>query len=68
MNDDPQLLAVPPELADILDEDSSVRRSFERLSYAQQRRFVVPIAGARRVGTRERRAAEAVELLRARLA
>ena len=61
----PRRLTVPPELADALERDPVARRSFERRSYRQQRRYVTAIEAAADEAGRRHRAARTVTLLRA---
>jgi uncharacterized protein YdeI (YjbR/CyaY-like superfamily) len=53
--DPPQVVTVPPALADVLDADDRARRFFESLSYSQQQRYVTLIDGAKRPETLRRR-------------
>lgn len=39
----PRVLAVPPRIADMLDDDDVARRAFARLSYEQQRWLVLTV-------------------------
>jgi hypothetical protein len=58
-------VTVPPDLAAALAKDAKARRSFEALSYSNQRRYVDNIMGAKTDETRQRRVAKAVGELRA---
>jgi hypothetical protein len=58
LDDAPREVELPPELAE-------AREEFERLSYTHKREYAEWIAGAKREETRRRRAAKAVEMLRA---
>ena len=59
-------LAMPPELGKRLSEDAGAAEFFESLAPSYRRQFIAWVATARRPDTRQRRAAEALELLRAR--
>ncbi len=63
LDTEPRAVAVPPDLADALDRDADARRSFDRLSYSNQRRVVLSVKGAKTAETRQRRIAAAVVLL-----
>jgi hypothetical protein len=58
LDDAPREVELPPELAE-------AREEFERLSYTNKREYAEWISGAKREETRQRRAAKAVEMLRA---
>ncbi len=55
-------MTLPPDLSIMLDGET--RLFFDRLSYSQKRRYVEPIVQARKPETRERRTANAVQMLR----
>ena len=57
---------MPPELGELLSTDPAANAFFESLAPSYRRQFVAWVATARRPDTRQRRAAEALELLRAR--
>ena len=62
----PLVLEVPEDFAAALEADPAAHACFERLSYSQQRGYVLAIAQAKkRPMSRERRIATAVERLRA---
>jgi hypothetical protein len=56
---------VPEALARALDADPAVRRSFDALAYTHRKEYARWVAEAKREQTRERRVAEAVEMVRA---
>lgn len=58
-------VTVPADLAAALAKDVRAKRSFEALSYSNQRRYVDNITGAKTDETRARRVAKAVSELRA---
>jgi len=60
----PRELAVPEDFAEALDRRAEARQFFDRLSYSNQRRFVLNIEGAKSAETRQRRIEKSVELLR----
>ena len=64
-DDAPREVEVPPELAELLDDD--LREFFDGLSYTHQREYVEWITSAKREDTRQRRLAKAVEMLRDRI-
>jgi bifunctional DNA-binding transcriptional regulator/antitoxin component of YhaV-PrlF toxin-antitoxin module len=64
-DDAPREVEVPPELAELLDDD--LREFFDSLSYTHQREYVEWITSAKREETRQRRLAKAVEMLRERI-
>ena len=60
----PREVAVPTDLAEALDADGTARRSFDALSYSNQRRWVLSIEAAKAADTRRRRIDKAVSELR----
>jgi len=64
-DDAPREVEVPPELAELLDDDS--RAFFDSLSFTHRREYVEWITSAKREETRGRRLEKAVELLRDRV-
>ena len=64
LDDAPREVAVPPELAAVLDSER-LRDAYDGLSFTHRREYAEWIAGAKRAETRERRAAKAAEMLRA---
>ena len=63
----PPAVPVPVELGKALAADPWVRDYYERLSDNHRRRYADWVAGAKKAETRARRAARALELLRARM-
>jgi hypothetical protein len=57
-------VAVPLDLAAALAKDAKAKRSFEALSYSNQRRYAELITGAKTEETRQRRVAKTVSELR----
>lgn len=60
----PRAVEVPPDLAAALDGEPAARRTFDGLSYSNQRFWVEPIAAAKSAETRRRRIDKAVATLR----
>jgi uncharacterized protein YdeI (YjbR/CyaY-like superfamily) len=60
----PHEVETPPELAQALDRDPSVREAFDALAPSHRREYVRWVAEAKREDTRERRLEKAVEMLR----
>lgn len=61
---EPREVAVPPDLAEVLDRDADAKRSFDALSFSKKRRLVDPIERAKTAETRNRRIDKAVGELR----
>ena len=61
----PREVEVPKPLADALAGDAEARAAFERLSYTHRKEYARWIAEAKKDETRERRVAQAVEMVRA---
>jgi Domain of unknown function (DUF1905)/Bacteriocin-protection, YdeI or OmpD-Associated len=64
LDTEPREVSLPSDFADALDRDADARRFFDSLSYSNKRRLVIPIEDAKTAGTRERRIAKTVTLLR----
>ena len=62
---EPRTVAVPAELQAALAADPQARAALERLSYSHRREYAGWVAEAKKEETRARRAAKAMELLRA---
>jgi hypothetical protein len=60
----PREVEVPEALANALAEDSQARAAFERLAYTHRNEYARWIAEAKRDETRQRRLAQALEMLR----
>jgi len=63
-DDEPREVKIPPPLQQRLDADATARAAFERLSVTNRREYANWVAEARRDETRERRASQAIEMLR----
>ena len=63
LDNEPRVVAVPPELAAALKRDRAAQAAFEALSYSNKRRLAEPIADAKTEETRERRVAKTLEEL-----
>jgi Bacteriocin-protection, YdeI or OmpD-Associated/Domain of unknown function (DUF1905) len=61
----PREVEVPPELQAALDGDAEARAAYDKLSFTHRREYAQWVAEAKREETRERRAARALEMLRA---
>jgi hypothetical protein len=59
----PRTVELPPDFSAALEHESSARRTFDALSYSQQRAIVLSIQDAKTAETRERRIAKAVDAL-----
>ena len=64
-DDEPREVDVPPVLGEALAGDPAAATAFDALSYTHRREYAEWIAQAKREGTRERRAAKALEMLKA---
>lgn len=65
LDDEPRVVEVPEDLAAAFGESPAAREFFERLSYSQQRWYVLGIEQAKTEETRTRRIHKAVEALAA---
>jgi hypothetical protein len=63
---EPREVTLPPVLAAALAADETAQRAFQKLSYSQQRRYVLGITSAKTAETRELRIATALSELRSR--
>jgi hypothetical protein len=63
-DDAPREVEVPPALRALLDGDATARAAFDALSFTHRREYANWIAEAKKVETRDRRAAKAIEMLR----
>jgi len=59
----PRTVEVPAELRAALDAARPAKAAFDALAYSHQKEYATWIAGAKKVETRERRAAQAIEML-----
>ena len=64
-DDDLRTVDVPAELQEALEADANARTAFDALSFTHRREYVEWVAEAKRDDTKLRRAAKAVEDLRA---
>jgi uncharacterized protein YdeI (YjbR/CyaY-like superfamily) len=64
LDTEPREVVVPPDLLAALNRDAKARKSFDSLSYSNKRRIIIPIDDAKAEGTRKRRVAKTVEMLR----
>ena len=64
LDTEPREVAVPPDLLEALTGDAGARRLFDRLSYSNKQRLVIPIHEARAAETRQRRIERAIGMLR----
>jgi uncharacterized protein YdeI (YjbR/CyaY-like superfamily) len=64
LDTEPREIAVPPDLAEALERDPEVKRSFDGLSRSKKRRLVDPIGQAKTAETRQRRIDKAIDALR----
>lgn len=62
-DDTPRVVEVPGDFQQALDESPSALRLFEQLSFSHKREYVNWISDAKRSETRERRIAQAVDML-----
>jgi hypothetical protein len=63
LDEAPREVEVPPTLAQALDADSAAKARFEALAYSHRKEFARWIAEAKKDDTRERRVAQAVQML-----
>jgi hypothetical protein len=64
LDEAPREVEVPPALAAALDADPEARRVFDALAYTHRKEYARWISEAKREDTRERRVAQAVEMIR----
>jgi hypothetical protein len=64
LDDAPRTVDVPEPLERALARDAEARAAFDALAYTHRREYAEWIAGAKRDQTRERRVAQALEMLR----
>ena len=64
LDTEPREVAVPPELAEVLEGDAAAKQFFEGLSYSRKRLFTAPIEQAKTDATRQRHLDKAREALR----
>ena len=64
LDEEPRVVAVPPDLAAAIAADPGAQRFFDSLSYSNQRRYVMGVDEAKTAETRQRRIVKSVEMLR----
>jgi Bacteriocin-protection, YdeI or OmpD-Associated/Domain of unknown function (DUF1905) len=64
LDEAPREVEVPPALARALDADAEAKTRFDALAYTHRKEFARWIAEAKKDDTRERRVAQALEMLR----
>lgn len=64
LDDEPRTVEVPSDLAAALEDDPTVRETFDGLSYTHRKEYVRWVEDAKRDETRARRIAKSIELLR----
>ncbi len=60
LDTEPRVVTVPDDLAGALAQDGRAQAAFERLSYSEKRRLVIPIAAIKNPETRARRVGRTV--------
>jgi hypothetical protein len=65
LDEAPREVELPPAFEAALDADPEARRAFDALAYSHRKEYARWVAEAKREETRERRVAEAVEMVRA---
>jgi len=61
---EPRIVEVPAELVQTLKQEPEVKAVFQRMAYSHQREYVRWISEAKRAETPQKRAAEAIEILK----
>ena len=64
LDDRPRTVELPDDLAEALAADPEARRIFEGLSFTNRKEYVASVLSAKQPATRQRRVAEAAELLK----
>jgi hypothetical protein len=64
LDEEPRVIEVPADLAAALDAEAAAKEAFEKLSYSNKRRFVLPIEDAKTPETRQRRIAKTIDQLK----
>ena len=64
LDEAPREVELPPALADALDADAGAKARFDALAYTHRKEFATWIAAAKKYETRERRVAQAIQMLR----
>jgi hypothetical protein len=65
LDDAPREVAVPSELEAVLAGDAAARSAFDALAFTHRKEYAVWVGEAKKAETRERRAARALDMLRA---
>ena len=55
LDTEPREVAVPPDVAELLDKDPVAKAYFDMMSYSNKRRVIIPIEEAKTPETRTRR-------------
>lgn len=63
LDTEPREVVVPPDLAEALGQDPTVRQIFDSLSYSNQSRHVLAVEGAKTPETRQRRIEKVIATL-----
>jgi hypothetical protein len=61
---EPRIVEVPPDFQQALNQAPDAKAAFEKMSYTHQKEYVTAILGAKRVETRRKRIADAIEMLK----
>ncbi|MCD6640585.1 MAG: YdeI/OmpD-associated family protein [Nocardioides sp.] len=64
LDEEPREVDVPPELAAVLAAEPEARARYDALAYTHRKEFATWVAEARRQATRDRRAAQTLDMLR----
>lgn len=62
-DDRPRTVELPPELDRVLDDDPTLRATYDALAFTHRREYAEWVGGAKKEPTRLRRAAKAAEML-----
>jgi len=63
VDDSPRTVSVPPELQAAFQATPSAKSAFQALSFTHRREFAEWVGSAKRLQTRERRAAKAIDMM-----
>ena len=64
LDTEPREVTVPADLAKALHRDAKAKRFFDGLTHSQKQWYVLPIEGAKKPETRQRRLEKAIQMLR----
>lgn len=64
---EPRQLELPPELVEVLKQNSTAQASFDTLAYTHRREYAQWVGSAKQAETRQRRADKALEMILERL-